>query len=138
MNVNVNLMKQSVIHINGGITINVSVSVRNIIYVQKKMFGILVHVIVKMENEVIDADSKVIPKDDNDETETIPTNLNQRKVTSKMQNFYILLTFLLITIELWIAISIYCYLMKYNAKQKQLVPFYVTNNKFKKFCIESI
>ena len=113
MNVNVNLMKQSVIHINGGITINVSVSVRNIIYVQNKMFGILVHVIVKMENEVIDADSKVIPKDDNDETETVPTNLNQRKVTSKMQNFYILLTFLLITIELWIAISIYCYLMKY-------------------------
>ena len=36
--------------INGGITINVYVSVNNIIYVKKIMFGILLHVIVKMEN----------------------------------------------------------------------------------------
>ena len=36
--------------INGGITINVDVSVKNIIYVKKIMFGILVYVFVKMEN----------------------------------------------------------------------------------------
>ena len=35
---------------NGGITINVDVSVKNIIYVKKIMFGILLHVIVKIEN----------------------------------------------------------------------------------------
>ena len=36
--------------INDGITINVNVSVKTIIYVKKSMFGILLHVIVKMEN----------------------------------------------------------------------------------------
>ena len=42
-------MKQNVSQINGGITINVDLSVKSIIYV-KKMFGILLHVIVKTEN----------------------------------------------------------------------------------------
>ena len=50
MNVNVNLMEENVIQINGGIMINVDVSVKNIIYVKKIMFGILLHVIVKLEN----------------------------------------------------------------------------------------
>ena len=48
-----------------------------------------------------------------------------------MQNFYILLAFLLITIALLIAVSIYCYLRKYRAKQKHLLPFNFTNNKSK-------
>ena len=48
--VNVNLMKQNVSEINGRITINVDVSVKNIIYVKNIMFGILLHVLVKMEN----------------------------------------------------------------------------------------
>ena len=43
-------MEQNVIQINGGITTNVDVSVRNIIYAKNNMFGILVHVIVKTEN----------------------------------------------------------------------------------------
>ena len=43
-------MKQNVSQINFGITINVDVSVKNIMYVKKNMFGILLHVIVKMEN----------------------------------------------------------------------------------------
>ena len=50
VNINVNLMEQNVIQINGEITINVDVSVRNIIYVKKIMYGILLHVIVKMED----------------------------------------------------------------------------------------
>ena len=50
MNINVNLMEQNVIQVNGEITINVDVSVRNIIYVKKIMYGILLHVIVKMED----------------------------------------------------------------------------------------
>ena len=49
-NVNTNLMKQNVSQINEGIMINVAVSVKNIIYVKKNMFGILVHVFVKKEN----------------------------------------------------------------------------------------
>ena len=47
-NVNVDLMEENVIQINGGITINVDFSVKNVMYV--KMFGILLHVVVKMEN----------------------------------------------------------------------------------------
>ena len=41
------------------------------------------------------------------------TNFNKKKATFKTQNFYILLAFLLITIALLIAVSIYCYLIKY-------------------------
>ena len=57
------------------------------------------------------------------------TNFNEKKVACKMQNFYILLKFLLITIVLLIAVSIYCYLRKYQTKQKHLLPFQFTNNK---------
>ena len=56
--------------------------------------------------------------------ETVPTNLNQNKAYCKTQNFYILLVFLLITIALLIAVSIYCYLIKYQGKQKHLLPFH--------------
>ena len=35
---------------NGGVMTNVDVSVKNMIYVKKIIFGILVHVFVKMEN----------------------------------------------------------------------------------------
>ena len=43
-------MKENVIQINGGITINVDVSVKNIVHVKKYIFGILLHVVAKMEN----------------------------------------------------------------------------------------
>ena len=37
-------MEEIVIQIKGGMTINVDASVKNIIYVKKVMFGILLHV----------------------------------------------------------------------------------------------
>ena len=37
-----------------------------------------------------------------------------------------------------IAISVYCYLIKYKAKQKDLLSIYVTSNKLNKFCINNI
>ena len=43
-------MEQNVIQINGGVTINVDVSVKNIMYFKKIMFGIFLHVIVQIEN----------------------------------------------------------------------------------------
>ena len=49
-NVNVNLMEENVIQINDGITINVDVTVKSVMYVKKIMFGILLHVVAKMEN----------------------------------------------------------------------------------------
>ena len=50
MNVNVDLVDENVIQVNGGIMINVGVNVKNIMYVKKIMLGILLRVIVKMEN----------------------------------------------------------------------------------------
>ena len=43
-------MEENVTQINGGIMINVDVSVKNIMDMKKIMFGIILHVIVKMEN----------------------------------------------------------------------------------------
>ena len=82
-----------------------------------------------MCDEIIDMQAKSNDK----EPKTVPTNYNEKNITCKTQNFYILLTFLLITIVLLIAVSIYRYLIKYQGKQKQkhLLTFQVTNNELK-------
>ena len=49
MNVNVNLMEESVIQIKSGIAINNDASAKNI-YVKNIIFGILLPVVVKMVN----------------------------------------------------------------------------------------
>ena len=74
---------------------------------------------VIMCDEVIDSYYK--------ETKTIPKNFNEKKAICKMQNFYVLLALLLITIALLTAPGIYCYLIKYQAKQKHLFSFHDTN-----------
>ena len=43
-------MEENVIQLNGGIMINVNVSVKNDMYVKKIMSGILLHVVAKMES----------------------------------------------------------------------------------------
>ena len=48
--VNVDLMEENVIQINGEVMINVDVNVKNVMYVKKIIFGILQHAVVKMEN----------------------------------------------------------------------------------------
>ena len=53
----------------------------------------------------------------------------KKNITCKTQFFCIMLTFLLIIITLLIAVSIYCYQIKYRAKQKHLLPFYDTKLK---------
>ena len=50
------------------------------------------------------------------EIKTIPTNFNEMKPTCKMQSFYILFGLLLITIAFLTPVSIYCYLIKYQAQ----------------------
>ena len=47
------LMEENVIQIIGGVIIKVDVSVKNIMYV-KKMFWILLNVVVKMETSIMD------------------------------------------------------------------------------------
>ena len=63
-------------------------------------------------------------------------NFIENKVTCKTKNLYILLAFLLITITLLIAVSIYCYLIKYLGKH--LLPVHNIINKLNKFYIASI
>ena len=41
------------------------------------------------------------------------TNFNEKYITCKTQNFYILLAFLFIAIALLIAVNVYCYLITY-------------------------
>ena len=60
-----------------------------------------------------------------EEKKTIPTSFNEDKAICKMQN---ILAFLLITLALLIAVSIYCYLIKQGAKEKH---FHNTNNELK-------
>ena len=43
-------MEPNIIQINGGITINIAVNVKNVKYVKNIMFGILVHAFMKLEN----------------------------------------------------------------------------------------
>ena len=45
-----NKIEENVTQINAGITINVDVSVKNVMHVKKIIFGMLIHVVVKMEN----------------------------------------------------------------------------------------
>ena len=52
---------------------------------------------------------------------TFPTNFNEKKASRKTQNFCILFAFLLITTTLLRAVSIYCYLIKYQAKKKTFI-----------------
>ena len=47
---NVNLMGENVVQIKNGTMINADVSVKNIIYVKKTIFGTLLHVVAKMLN----------------------------------------------------------------------------------------
>ena len=60
-----------------------------------------------------------------------------KKIVCETKSFYGLLAFLLVAVALLRAVSIYCYLITYKSKQKYLLPFYVTNNKLKKFCINN-
>ena len=52
----------------------------------------------------------------NEEPKTVPTNFIEKKVACKTKKIYILIAFLSITIILLIAVSIYCYLIKYESR----------------------
>ena len=47
-NVNVSLMEDNVIQIRGKITVNVSANVKNIVYMKKIIFKIMLHAVAKM------------------------------------------------------------------------------------------
>ena len=108
MNENVNLMEENAIQINGGIIINVAVSVKKVVYVKNyvwnpakyscengRFLASIMDDSAIMCDEVIESYAK--------ETKTVPTNFNEQK-TCRTKNFYILLEFLLNTIALLIAV----------------------------------
>ena len=64
-----------------------------------------------MDDSVITCDEIIESYDK--ETKTVPTNFNEKNITCRTPNFYILLAFLLITMVLLIVISIYSYQIKY-------------------------
>ena len=135
-------MEKNVIHISGGITINVAVNVKKHHICEKDYVwnpaicncenGKFLASI--MDDSVIKCDKVLEPYDE--EIKTIPANFNEKNVTPKTQSFYVLLAFLLITIALLIAVSIYRYLIKYRVKN--LVPFNNSSNKLNDFYIDSI
>ena len=61
----------------------------------------------------------------------VPTSCNEKKVTCKIENVYILLTFLLIAKPLLIIVSIYFYLIKHRSEQEHLLPYHDDSNKLK-------
>ena len=69
--------------------------------------------------------------DSYDDETKISQQILEKKATCKTQNFYILLVFLLMTVTFLISVSIYCYVIKCQVKQKHLLPFQFTNNKLK-------
>ena len=78
-------------------------------------------------DEVIDVKAKSC----DEETKTVPKSFNDKNIICNTQNLYISLAVLLITTALLIAVSIYCYVIRYRAKQKHLLPLHVTNNELR-------
>ena len=101
MNVKVDLMKEKVIQINGGIIINVDVSVKKRHACEKDYVwnsatcscenGKGKYLPSIMDDSAITFD-KVIESNDK-QTTNIPASFNEKKATCKTQNFYILLAF---------------------------------------------
>ena len=83
-----------------------------------KYLGIIIGDSVITCNEVIEV------------KKTISTDFKQKKVTCNIENIYVLVTFLLITILVLIGVSINCCLIKHRSKQENLLPYYDTSNKF--------
>ena len=65
-------------------------------------------------DEIIDTTKSILAKTVSMKTVTTKTI----PIKSNSKNFYVLLAFLLITIAFLIAVSIYCYFIKYPAKEK--------------------
>ena len=103
-------MEENVIQVNGEIMINVNVNVKNAMYVKKIMFAILLHVIVKTEKKLASiTDDSAITCDEikesndedaaiqsHDETNTIPTNFNEKKQPVKRKIFIFYFSFFIL------------------------------------------
>ena len=88
-------------------------------YGKKIVFGILLAVVVVMENiQQKTVDNSVITCDEitEEETKTVTTNFNEKNEICKTKILYILPDILSITVALLIVVKIYYYQIKYKAK----------------------
>ena len=136
-------MEGNVIQINGGITINIDVSVKKVMYVKKKiMSGILVHVIVKMENiqhvlwiiqrlYVLKLQMRTRSRTRKKNIfSKFQKNFNEKKQAAKR----IFLYFTCIFINCYSIIDSCQYLLLFDKrlrKEKQLLKFHYANNELK-------
>ena len=71
-------------------------------------------------------------------TKTVLPSFNKKGATCIIDNFYILLTFLLIFILLLTIVSIYGYHIKHRLKEKHVLPYHDINNKSKEIDTNNI
>ena len=91
------MIEENVLQISGKITINVDISVKNIICVKEIIFATLATCSCKngkylasmIDHSVITCDE--IIESYNKERKKFPANFNEKKATCQTQNFYILL-----------------------------------------------
>ena len=143
-NINVNLIWDSVIQIKSGILIHVDKNPEKHYVCEKNIYignsacksGKYLENII--DNSVITWDKTIDAEDkfDDEETNAVTKNFNEKNAICKTKNFYILVAFLLITTALLIAVSIYCSLIKYSVKHKHFIA--MLHNKLKKFCINNV
>ena len=95
----VDLMEKNVIQINGGITINVDVSVKKIMYVKKIVWNCATcisengkYLASIMDDSMTTCDEVI--KSHEEELKTIPSNFNEKKATCTTQFFFILCVFI--------------------------------------------
>ena len=79
--------------------------------------------------EIVDAEAEA---NSYDKEKKLLQQILIKKSICRKENIYVLLAFLLITIQLLISDSSYCYIIKYQAKKKHLLPFHMTNNELNK------
>ena len=108
VNVNVNLIKENVIQINGRVTMNNDKcryeSKKHHICEKDYTWNPSTRICKNGKYLASIMDDSVIMCDEIIE-ETVPTNFNEKKTTYKMQNYYILLALLLITTALLITVK---------------------------------
>ena len=125
-------MEENGLQINGGIMTNADVSCEKVCD-KDYIWNPFTYIFENGTNLASILDDLAITFDEyiescNKETKTKTTNFNEKKSICKTQNFYLILAFLLIAILLLRSVNIYCCLIKYQAKQRHLLPFHNTNN----------
>ena len=79
-------MEENVIQIKSEIMINVDSSVKNIVYVKKIIFGILLHALASIIDDSVITRDEII-----EETKPVPINFNEKKqpIKHKISIFYL-------------------------------------------------